>query len=109
MIPIMQSQVGHRVIVSMSGILEAIVLFSCALVLMYGSSEALVPLACLSLGCAGFFYAVSLLFMTESYPTTVRAVMSALSMSVGRLGAILGPSLVEMLGFTTFLITIGLL
>merc|ERR1719356_484798 len=103
----MQSRYGHRGILSSACILEAIVLLNCILVLGYTNGAALVPLACLSLGCANLFYSVTLLFMTESYPTTVRAVMSALSVSLGRCGAIGGPSMVELMGFTHFLVFTG--
>jgi len=103
MVPMMQSQVGHRWIIASAGVLEGLTLLGCLLVLTYSTGSALVPLACLSLGCANLFYAVSLLFMSESYPTTVRAVMSALSISLGRIGAICGPSMVEYMGFSGFL------
>lgn len=102
MIPIMLSQVGHRWIIGVSGVIEALVLFGCIIVLRK-MAEALVPLACLSLGSANLFYACVVLFMTESYPTSVRAVMSALSISLGRVGAIGGPSMVELFGFKGFL------
>jgi len=103
MVPLMQSQVGHRLIVASASCLEGATLLGCLLVLNYSTGAALVPLACISLGCANLFYAVALLFMSESYPTTVRAIMSALSISIGRLGAIGGPSMVEYMGFSGFL------
>jgi len=103
MIPIMRSDVGHRWIIAFSAVVEALTLQACIITISRQDGVALIPLAGLSLACANLFYAASLLFMTESFPTTVRATMSAASVFVGRIGALLGPALIDTMGYQGFL------
>lgn len=109
MIPIMRSSIGHKWIIGVAAISMAITLQGCIVVLTRQEGLALIPLAGLSLACANLFYSATLLFMTESFPTTLRAVMSACAVFVGRSGALLGPTLIDVMGYKGFLsLVIGL-
>lgn len=102
-IPIMRSSIGHRWVIGAASLVEALTIQGCVLILVHMSLDTVVPIAGLSLACSSLFYATVLLFMTESYPTAVRAAMVSVCISFGRLGAFCGPALVEYCGYSEFL------
>merc|ERR1719491_1075841 len=103
MVPIMRSEVGHKWIIAIAAVAEALTIQGCIVVTSRQEGLMLIPLAGLSLACANLFYSATLLFMTESFPTTLRAVMASCTIFIGRSGALFGPTMIDYMGYKGFL------
>jgi len=109
MIPVMRSTLGHRHIIGIAALGEVLALNVCIVAIQettqrkIGLGDWVIVLAGVSLACANFLYTTVCLYVAESFPTSLRAVMLASCICIGRIGALAGPELVESLGFAGFM------
>lgn len=95
--------VPHKAIVLTSAVVGASGLFCMAFA---SSSTALIITGAILTTFAGStFHQTSLLFANESFVTQIRATATAVAITLGRLGSILSPVLIQAAGQNAFLIT----
>jgi MFS family permease len=107
MIPILGSSIGHRRVITVTSFLEVAALYGCMTLFSRGAPNMLLLLAGLSIAFAIMLYTTIVLFMTESFPTSVRSIMTSVCMFIGRTGAILGPFLFTRFGFQGYVVFVS--
>lgn len=102
LLAMMASPLGHRWTILATGVLSALALLRLRVSL--GDDAPLVAVGGAALVSSTVFYASVVTFVTETFPTEVRSFGTGTSITVGRVGAIGSPLVIEMVGLRSFLL-----